>query len=67
MNLKHLRKNLPNNWASEIAKKHGVTASYARLIMVGKRENTEIAFSIIMLAETHKKKILELQQRASEI
>lgn len=67
MNLEHLRKVLPNNWASLIAEKHGVSGAYVRMVFAGQRQNIEIADSIIELAARHKKKMQELQERAAAI
>lgn len=67
MILKHLRKYLPKYWADVIAEKHNVSPSHVRNVLVGNRENPDIAASIVELAGTHKKKIMEIQQKAEAI
>lgn len=67
MNLKLLRKYLPKNWAEIIAERHGVAASHVRNVMVGNRNNIEIANSIIELAFAHKKKMQAIAERAAAI
>jgi len=67
MKLTSLKNYLPRNWATIIAEKHGVTDAYVRYVMQGERINIDIAQSIVELAGQYKKKIQDIQQKATEI
>ena len=67
INLTHLKKILPKDWASIIAEKHGVTADYVRKVMNGQREVPEIQEEIISLAGKHKQKLMAIAERAAAI
>jgi hypothetical protein len=70
INLTHLREILPSNWAAIISEKHNVSDRFVRMVMSGDRDSQtalEVATSIIELAGQHKKKIQDIQQKATEI
>ncbi len=68
--LDFLREWLPTNWAAIIAEKHGVSDGFARMVLRGVRDSQtalEVAASIVELAGAHKKKIMEIRERAEAI
>jgi len=69
-NLEFLREWLPTNWATIIAEKHKVSDGFVRMVLRGARESQtalDVQESIIELAGEHKKKIMEIKQKAASI
>ncbi len=65
-----LREWLPTNWAAIIADKHGVSDRFVRMVLRGERDSQtalEVAASIVELAGAHKKKIMEIREKAQQI
>ena len=60
--IKKLRKELPNKYADSIAVQFNVSASYVYAIAAGRRINAEILEALIQLAKENKEKLLNTKQ-----
>jgi len=67
INLDNIKKNLPNGYGKIIAEKVGCSESLVWMVANGQKNNLEVTEALIELAETHKRKLQEMAERAARI
>lgn len=67
MQINNIRRFLPHKFAAIIAEELSVSESLVYSVLNGSRENIKVAEALIRLAQNHKEKLREIEERAGKI